>query len=624
MPPCRSVFRCLLPLLFALGLSGTILADSGAEAGECPADQESVKMLNRAERLGVVGELIRAERCEADAEPADGNRTGTDLNPEALLWLDELLLVELPIEELDFSEAGERDELASRRMQRAVLGSKNVRLWERDEAAGADLFAEVQAAVQFAESDTIGLLVSPQMQAANFSTILASSDFTGWLSRVAPLPVSQIVLTRDFAHAPPRSGDSSTRHLVLGDNLAALARDPPHNARVSQLMGVGFIGGGAGSPHFAASSERADAPLPIDQVKFETVHQDCWGPTKNVLAKGNHILKANRSLAALKLDGVGDSWDKEGYDLGGIMNLDSYTLTLTGAGLLSVGEKRNKIWNGTLATTRDNFEIHVTGGGIDSKGRSYGGLEIAAVMVNGANGTTGLIKTGDGELILSNQTKNTFLGEVRVERGTLTLRSKDGAIAAKTIFVGDGSGPAILNLKGGRDHINPEATVVLRGGENGESAVLRFEKTHPNKGVVQSLDKLVIEGSGVIEFIDPFITDGKGTSPNKNALYIDELDLRGDLTIRGWDQYDTQIFIKRSAQTDAELLSKIHVEGHDNLQIKQGPDGFWSLEAAPIPEPATCAVIVVSGAVVTFATRRKRPRLRTLRSVWRKLLSRFG
>jgi len=544
-----------------------------------------------------VARVVAKEEQESRDE-TNGDAENFPADPEALLWLCAPLLADFSIEALDFSEMGEISELAKLRMQRAVFGKESLELWERDESEG-DLFADAQSGSQFAEADTLHFLFSakPNSATGSIGPVARIGDSTQGLSRFTVSFSPQVSLTGPVANRNTSAffRDSGMLHLASNSAASALAREPPRTMRLASVPGV-FAGGGA-SLAVIGSDER----LPIEQVHFEKVPQKNWGPTKNVLAIGNYLVTADRSLAALKLDGVGDSWDKEGYDLGRVINLDSHMLTFTGAGILSVGEKRDKIWNGTLATTRDNFEIHVTGGG-----PGYGGLEIGAVLINGASSNTGLVKTGDGELILSNQTKNTFTGEVRVERGTLTLRSKDGAIASKTIFVGDGSGPAILNLKGGRDHINPEATVTLRGGDEGEAAVLRFEKTHPKKGVVQSLEKLVIEGSGVIEFIDPFTGDGKGTSPNKNALYIDELDLQGELTIRGWEEHDTQIFIKRSVQPDAELLAKIHVEGHANLRVSQTSDGYWSLEAAPIPEPAVCGAVVMAGALALTARRKSR------------------
>jgi len=561
--------------------------------------RESVKMPKLIAQVGEDEALAH--------EPGEGfDLGGTVSTAESLLWIRAPALVNLEIEQLYRSEMAELQKWELLRMQRAIFGGENLALWERNETGG-DLFSEAQSESCFVAANTFDLRVSSSGNgnAQSSSLVAPSYDFTGWLPHVVSSPTSAFSLTRSSESVQPRSGDFGTLRFA-SSGQAALAREPRRRAMLASVQSA-FAGGSA-----SLAARAANSPLPIETVKFEKVAQKDWGPTRNVLAVGNYILTADRSLASLKLDGVGEGWDREGYDLGREINLNAHRLTLTGAGILSIGEKRDKIWNGTLATTRDNFEVHVTGGG-----PGYGGLEIGAVMVNGPNGATGLIKTGDGELILSNQQKNTFLGEVRVDRGTLTLRSKDGAIAAKTIFVGDGSGPAILNLKGGRDHINPEATVTLRGGDEGQAAVLRFEKTHPKKGVVQTLEKLVIEGSGVIEFIDPFITDGKGTSPNKNALYIDELDLRGELTIRGWEEHDTQIFIKRSVQPDEEFLSKIYVEGHTNLRVSQAKDGYWSLEAAPIPEPALCGSIVASG-LCSLAIWRRRWWLRSLRTRGRK------
>jgi len=637
MPPRRSVFRRLLPLLFTLGCCGSIFADSGQDAEAPPKPSESVKTPNRVasrSRVGADDELLCAECGERRTASLQHGEDGVDEklahesrgvcapkvadpNAEILFWLPAPLLADLPFEALYFGEGGERDEWAAQQMHRAVFGGEDLALFERDETAGPDLFAELHVAFHVVGGDTLGLPIPTLAAAPSVIAIESpSSIFPKRFPRVAISAAPQFSLTGPVASASQflRIHDSATIHLASGTGATSLAREPP-TTRFAQA--ASSLPSGAGSylsiaapasaaPTSTVSSGSTDPLLPIEQVKFEKVAQKNWGPTKNVLAVGNYFLFSDRSLASLKLDGVNDYGDKdrEGVLLGRVITLSKHTLTLTGAGLLSTGDKRDLIEGGTLATTRDNFEIHVTGGG-----HGFGGLEINAILANGPSGATGLIKTGDGELIISNQQKNTLRGDVYVKRGTLTLRAKDGALPSKSIYVGDGTEPAILNLKGGRDHINTEATVTLRGSERG-AAVLRFEKTHPNKGVVQTLEKLVIEGSGVIEFIDPFISDGKGTSPNKNALYIDELDLRGDLTIRGWDQYDTQIFIKRSAQTDAELLARIHVEGHANLRVTESKDGYWSLEAAPIPEPATCAAIMASGACALVIWRKRTHRIR--------------
>jgi len=618
--PHRSVFRRLAPLLFALGLCGTLFADSEREERaeqeqqEERSEAECVKTPEGGAAAAVGEEFACKENGSGGVDSAAGEAVASaDSSSGRLFWLDAPLFADLPIEALYCVAEDEAAEGVALQMQRAVLGSEGVRLWESD-AGETDLFAEASSRLQLAQSDTLELRVSTPVSETGSVGVIAASDFTARGARFAPLAAATPSLVNTFDSVERREAGAHVGYLASAFAQTGPVHESAHAVRTWSSPSVFSAGS---RPQLLASDR---APLPIEQVKFEKVAQWNWGPTKNVLAIGNYLVTADRQLGALKLDGVGEGWDREGFELGRVVNLEGHTLTLTGAGLLSAGEKRNKIWNGTLATTRDNFEVHVTGGG-----PGYGGLEISATLVNGPSAATGLVKTGEGELILSNQEANTFKGEVRVERGTLTLRSwaVGGAISSKTIFVGDGSGPAILNLKGGVNNITPEATVTLRGGENGESAVLRFEKTHPNKGVVQTLKKLVIEGSSVIEFIDPFTPDGTGKSPHKNALYIDELDLKGDLTIRGWEEHDTQIFIKRAVQPDAELLSKIHVEGHANLRVSAAGNGFWSLEAAPIPEPATCGAIVAAGACAV-AIWRKRKRCRTLPSVGRMSLSRFG
>jgi len=591
MSPSQLLSRLLLCL--ALGLCGRVLA---SDQNTLPAGQGS-RALACLEGRSAEPELeVNPEAAQWEGDEGDEGELPPDKLP---LWIPVPLLDDFPIEILEPNED-------------ATAAEPKLAVWVPDLfSAGDDLSNEARTASDFADSTALSRFgPAVQRSAPETAAVAEPSELADWRTCVGGGGKSTSAFARSstllggFAFSPAYAVRPSPY------TSFRLAREPPGASAptASRSVASGFSGGAAQRLGAAASPQGPrQAPSAFDggpvgdavreSLHYEALNQAKWGARVNAAPTANNLLFGDRSLASLKLDGVGSGWDREGVDLGKEINLNGHTLTFTYAGVLSVGERRNTLTNGKISTTRKNFEFQVTGGG----------LEISAMLGNGTHGATGLIKTGSGELILSQE--NAFSGTVYVNAGMLTLRSKGvegGAIVSKSIYVGDGSAPAILNLKGGRDHINPEATVTLRGGESGADSILRFEKTHPKKGVTQTLVKLVIEGSGIIEFIDPFSAGGKVDSINKNALYIEELDLRGDLSIRGWDQYDTQIFIKRAVQPDDELLSKIHVEGHANLRVSSAGNGFWSIEAAPVPEAVTCGGVLAGSALALALWRRRR------------------
>jgi len=159
---------------------------------------------------------------------------------------------------------------------------------------------------------------------------------------------------------------------------------------------------------------------------YETGSEKKWGPTVNAAPAKDQRLTGDRSLASLKLEGEGlGGTDEEHNPLGRIVDLHGRTLTLTGAGIIAdTGDdyKHHQLLGGTLTTTQKNFEIHVTG---------TGGLDLVnTIITDGPSGPTGLIKTGDGELILNSPppgakvNDNSFTGDVYVNEGKLVLFRK--------------------------------------------------------------------------------------------------------------------------------------------------------------------------------------------------------
>jgi len=353
---------------------------------------------------------------------------------------------------------------------------------------------------------------------------------------------------------------------------------------------------------------------------YETGSDKSWGPSVNAAPAGNLLVSADRSLASLKFEGEGLGGDDEDRNpLGRIVDLNNHTLTVTGAGIIATGDEfRHQLRGGTLTTTRDNYEIHVSG---------TGGLAIEnTIITDGPNGPTGLIKTGDGELVFSSPkppapkvNDNSFTGDVYVNQGTLTLFRKRGSvhnIPGLNIYVGAGQGNARISVRGASEQINEKATVTLRGGPKGE-AIFRLDRAQPPRGPRQTLQKLVIEGSGVIEFYSSYIGSGGETTDNtKSILYLGELEINGELIVRGWDKYNTHILIDSKEAPTEELISKIKFEGEylnkifvEKFYAKEKKKDYWEIKAEfeyipptyppppETPEPATTGALLATGAL---------------------------
>jgi len=386
---------------------------------------------------------------------------------------------------------------------------------------------------------------------------------------------------------------------------------------------------------------------------YETGSEKKWGPTVNAAPAQDQRLTADRSLASLKFEGEGlGGTDEDRNPLGRIVDLHGRTLTLTGAGIIAdTGDdyKHHQLLGGTLTTTQKNYEIHVTG---------TGGLDLVnTIITDGPNGPTGLIKTGDGELVLNSlpQIKNpailpgeksppaltpkvndnSFTGDVYVNQGKLVLfrkKSPTRNIPGLNVYVGAGQGNAMISVKGASEQINQKATVTLRGGPKGE-AVLRLDRNQAGRGPRQTLQKLVIEGSGVIEFYSSYIGGGGSevTDNSRTILYLNELEINGELVIRGWDKYNTHILIDSATAPSEDLLSKIRFDHWDPEVIAKtvlgrfkakdkGNREMWEIKGEftyppppewkppETPEPATSGFLIATGAAVLAAWHRRRKR----------------
>jgi len=362
--------------------------------------------------------------------------------------------------------------------------------------------------------------------------------------------------------------------------------------------------------------------------KYETGGETTWGPTVNAAPSTDQRLTADRQLNSLKLSGIGSGLSKDGRTNGRIIDLGGHMLGFTLGGILSTGDYRHQIRNGTLYTTSQLLEFHIYG---------KGGLEVAGVVANNIKGgwlnDTGLLKTGDGELILSGSQDNTFKGVVYINGGTLTLAKTSGAVGAailgKSIYIGDGHRPAVLNIRGASNQINDSARVFMHGGLSG-AAVLRLEKNAEGRAPLQNLRQLKVEGTGILEFSDMSggamaANTGSGhdshAAVSPSVLILEDLDLNlGELVVRGWDGESSRILLDKVHPPDERLLSKIRFEGQGAThteKVRFNNRDYWEIKAEfttppgsgtvpPTPEPATTGALIGTGVLALAAWRRLR------------------
>jgi len=333
-----------------------------------------------------------------------------------------------------------------------------------------------------------------------------------------------------------------------------------------------------------------------DYDGYLTGAETTWHEDANAAPSADQRLTADRSLSSLKLSGVGTGFSAGGKANGRVVDLDGHKLGVSGAGILSTGEHRNHIKNGTLHTTLDTLEFHVYG---------TGGLEVSSVIANKLNGgwmdATGLLKAGDGELILSGSTNNTFKGAVDIAGGTLTLAKTSGKAGAaianfSSIYIGGGHSTATLNIRGARNQISENRNVFMKGGLKG-LAVLRLEKTAEGQGPFQKLAKLEISGTGIIEFGREGVRDTEGsgakgeggTAASESVLILKELNLdQGELLVRGWDAESTRILLDDYYAPSEELLAKIRFEGQGRTRaekVRFGNSDYWEIKAEFVSPP---------------------------------------
>jgi len=140
----------------------------------------------------------------------------------------------------------------------------------------------------------------------------------------------------------------------------------------------------------------------------------------------------------------------------------------------------------------------------------------------------------------------------------------------------------------------------------------------------------VIEGSGVIEFYASYLGGGAPVDDNtKTILYLSELEINGELVVRGWDKYNTHILIDSATAPSEELLSKIRFHHWDSEVIAKtvlgrfkakdkGGREMWEIKGEftyppppewhppETPEPATTGAMIATGTLALALLHKRR------------------
>jgi autotransporter-associated beta strand protein len=189
-----------------------------------------------------------------------------------------------------------------------------------------------------------------------------------------------------------------------------------------------------------------------------------YSPTGNVRYTANATVPNNSTFDTLTLDTTGGSFN--------VTQNAGSVLTLAKGGLLKVGSPTATITGGDLAASSSYGEIDAY--------VAAGTLNIFSRLVDPtAGGTTSLVKSGVGTLVLGNgafdTVANTFTGTTYIEQGELDLNKAGGAGAFAIQGPVVVSGGTLKQLQ--PNQINPNAGVTITTGSydsNAQNASFSF------------------------------------------------------------------------------------------------------------------------------------------------------
>jgi len=332
---------------------------------------------------------------------------------------------------------------------------------------------------------------------------------------------------------------------------------------------------------------------------YHTGDESTWLPPHNVSLTSHQTLTADRSINSLRL-----------AENGALTLAPNTSLTLNAGALLSTGREPNRIDGGKLVTKERELFVHVFQGWLSISS------DIRQTFDYNKNGI-GLVKTGDGTLLLTSKDLSALTGHHYINQGSLILnRGGDGIGLGGHITVGDGGvhGANLYLLHG--TQLQRSARLTLRG----SAPLSRYPSPGIPKGEgwkrghssliindsIQYLDTLTIEGTAIINFT----SDGYDST---NLLGFDHIlmaDSASELLIRGWQAFDDHLLIHRNAGSEiAYYLGQIKFEGYEGTKLIDYDSSYWEIVPTlfnGVPEPGTTGAILGAGALGFYAWRRRR------------------
>jgi len=329
----------------------------------------------------------------------------------------------------------------------------------------------------------------------------------------------------------------------------------------------------------------------VAYTDYYTGDPNTWEAPHNASLTTHQYLSTDRSINSLRF--AADS----------SLQLDAHTkLTLNAGALLSTGgDGLQAIHGGELLTPERELLVHVYKGWFSIHSN------IRQTLPSNSSGI-GLVKSGDGTLVLESKDLSALRGDHYLHEGTLILaRRGDGIGLGGHLFVGNGGRDGAKLELYGDNQLQRSASLTLRGNRIREGIFPDHSNTSLELySVEQYLDTLTIEGACALNFANgPSVTDLIGFD------HIVIADNTSELIVYGWEELTKHLLIHRSAEAEiAQYLGRIKF-GYDEDPahlIDYNADYF---EIVPTwyngaPEPGTTGAVLAAGALGFFAWRRRR------------------
>jgi len=287
-----------------------------------------------------------------------------------------------------------------------------------------------------------------------------------------------------------------------------------------------------------------------------------------------HIdLGANKALNSLK---IVQFYGTSPTTPNNLINLNGNRLSLGSGGLVNASEEETIINSGTLTSYTGTLKILNT---VDTTNELF----IEARITNNSAQKVGLDISSDYAygakkriVALGGSASNNFTGETTIRgRSLLRLKKEYGATAISgNLTIQEGATVEIYHS----NQIKHTSLVTLTSyySSDGPSEIV-----FKGANITQSLHKLVVKGTGKIDFGDTW-------EPGKNYLYLDDLEILGNgrLIIENWQEGKSFLLVHKNSSHLKDALSKIEFSDGRKWGDLVSFDGeYYSISNAP--EPAT-------------------------------------